>query len=198
MPENALLAPENPVQSAERFISKSKYLFGLQCPKLIWHAYNAKHLIPRPDAQQQAIFDQGHEVGALARQLFPGGIEIAGSSDDSDAILAESNHALGQHRPLYEAAFTFDGGYARADTLNPAGTDRWDLIEVKSTTSVKDVHLHDLAFQSFQSFVLTGGGLRIRRCLLAHINPNFECSETTGLQCSCAVVLAVQCFPAIN
>src|SRR5437773_4424345 len=107
----------SPKQTAR--ISKSKYLWGLQCHKLLWHAYNAKHLIPGPDAQQQAIFDQGHEVGALARQLFPGGIEIAGSSDDYDAILAAPSQALKERRPLYEAAFAFNGGYARADILNP-------------------------------------------------------------------------------
>jgi len=87
----------------ELFISKSKFLWGLQCHKLLWHAYNAKHLMPGPDAQQQAIFDQGHDVGSLARQLFPGGIEIAGPSDDFDAILAASKQALKLRRPLYEA-----------------------------------------------------------------------------------------------
>ena len=30
------------------FISKSKFLSGLQCHKLLWHAYNAKDLIPDP------------------------------------------------------------------------------------------------------------------------------------------------------
>src|SRR6266568_3112443 len=57
----------------ELFISKSKFLWGLQCHKLIWHAYNANHLIPGPDTQQQEIFDQGHEVAALARRLFVAG-----------------------------------------------------------------------------------------------------------------------------
>jgi hypothetical protein len=58
------------------FISKSKFLAGLQCLKLLWHAHNAKHLLPKPDAAQRAIYDQGHEVGTLAKQLFPGGIEV--------------------------------------------------------------------------------------------------------------------------
>src|SRR6266446_1784155 len=53
------------------YLSKSKYLWGLQCHKLLWHAYNAKDLIPERDAATQAIFDQGHEVGALAKQIFP-------------------------------------------------------------------------------------------------------------------------------
>lgn len=152
------------------FISKSKYLWGRQCPKLLWYAYNAKHLIPEPDAQTQAIFDQGHEVGELAKQLYPDGIEIGGAADDFDEILAASQNALKQRRPLYEAAFAFQGGYARADILNPVGDDAWQLIEVKSTTGLKDVHLPDMAFQAF---LLSGAGLNINRCFLVHINPDF-------------------------
>lgn len=38
-------------------ISKSKYLAGLQCPKLLWTHYNAKDLIPAPDVPTQVIFD---------------------------------------------------------------------------------------------------------------------------------------------
>jgi hypothetical protein len=90
------------------FISKSKFLCGLQCQKLLWHAYNAKNLIPEPDASQQAIFDQGHEVGALAKQLFPGGIEVGQGIVDIETVLKLSQSAIKQRRPLFEAAFAFD------------------------------------------------------------------------------------------
>ncbi|MGO8926193.1 MAG: hypothetical protein ACLQU3_04785 [Limisphaerales bacterium] len=68
----------NTTASAERpYVSKSKFLWGAQCRKLLWIAYNAKDQIPEPDAATQAIFDQGHEVGALAKALYPGGIIVA-------------------------------------------------------------------------------------------------------------------------
>jgi hypothetical protein len=156
--------------NAAPYISKSKFLWGLQCQKLIWHAYNAKHLIPEPDAQTQAIFDQGHEVGALAKKLFPDGIEIGAGVTDLDETIRLTKQALKQRKPLFEAAFSGSGGYARADILIPVGDDAWNLVEVKSTTDVKDIHLDDLAFQAF---VLTGAGLKIRRCILAHIDPDF-------------------------
>lgn len=47
------------------YISKSKFLSGNQCKKLLWHAYNKKDQIPEPDAAQQAIFEQ-------VRQRRPG------------------------------------------------------------------------------------------------------------------------------
>ena len=151
-------------------ISKSTFLMGCQCRKLLWFRYNAKDQIPAPDAQQQAVFDQGHEVGQLARQLFPGGIEVGQGIDDFDELLALTQQTLKQRRPLYEAAFAFNGGYARADILKPVGMDEWDLVEVKSTTSVKGIHLHDLAFQTF---VLNGAGIKLRKSFLSRINPEF-------------------------
>ncbi len=64
-------------------ISKSRFLQGLQCPKLVWSACNAKHLFPEVDAALQAVFDQGHEVGSFAKRMFPDGIEIDNATTDS-------------------------------------------------------------------------------------------------------------------
>jgi hypothetical protein len=58
-------------------ISTSKFLLGLQCSKLLGHAYNAKHLIPESDAATPAISDQGHETGALAKRLRQPKTELA-------------------------------------------------------------------------------------------------------------------------
>jgi hypothetical protein len=152
------------------YLSKSKYLWGRQCRKLLWFAYNAKDQIPEPDAAQQAIFDQGHEVGALARQLFPGGIEVGQGIVDIETVLRLSQEATKQRRPMFEAAFACNGAYARVDILNSVDEDAWDVIEVKSSTRVKDVYLPDLAFQTF---VYTGAGLRIRRGFILHINSDY-------------------------
>ena len=53
--------------TAQSCISKTKFLSGLQCPKLLWHAFNAKDLIPEPAAATQAVFEQGYEVGRADR-----------------------------------------------------------------------------------------------------------------------------------
>jgi len=66
-----------PITTTRRpYVSKSKFLQGRQCDKLLWSAYHAKHLFPAVDAAQQAVFDQGHEVGALAQKMYPDGILI--------------------------------------------------------------------------------------------------------------------------
>src|ERR1039458_2377369 len=93
------------------YISKSTYLMGLQCQKLIWFRYNAKDQIPAPDESTQAVSDQGTEVGELARQLFPGGTVVAPGIIEPDEVIAETQKAIQARRPLYEAAFVFHGGY---------------------------------------------------------------------------------------
>ncbi len=151
-------------------LSKSKYLNGLQCWKLIWVLYNDKAKVPLYDASTQAIFDQGHEVGHLAKSLFPGGIEIEGDPWDYAGLLDRTRKALAKRVPLYEAAVSFGNGFARTDILNPVEDGTWDLIEVKSSTEVKQVHIDDLALQKY---VVEGSGLRVRKCILMHINTDY-------------------------
>src|ERR1051326_8172825 len=96
------------------FISKSKYLWGLQCHKLLWHAHNAKERIAKTDAATEATFDQGYEVGALARQMFPGGYEVGdGIILDIDAAIKLIQEALKMRKPLFEAVFAAEGGVCR-------------------------------------------------------------------------------------
>jgi len=151
-------------------ISKSKFLWGLQCDKLLWHAYHGKHLLPDSDASQEAAFEQGREVGALARRLFPNGIEVGSGMNDVDGTVRFTKEALPLRVPLFEAAFAANGGYCRVDILFPASVGAWDILEIKSTTEVKDVHLHDLAFQLF---VLSAAGLKINLCKIGYINTTF-------------------------
>jgi hypothetical protein len=183
------------------FISKSKYLNGLQCHKLLWYNYNAKEEIPEVSADTQAIFDQGHLVGEYARKIYPEGIEVAKGVveyksvvENTYEILREMGVEIGRReafptlskgheafptlgalgtlsrKPLFEAAFKYKNAYARVDILNPVGKTKWDIIEVKSSTQVKDVNLHDLALQWY---VYSGSGLSLNKCYLMHINNQY-------------------------
>ncbi|MSU34047.1 MAG: DUF2779 domain-containing protein [Pedosphaera sp.] len=151
-------------------LSKSTYLMGLQCPKLLWHRFNAREEIPEPEDGQKAIFDQGREVGALAKKLFPNGIEIAEGVLELDQVAQYTQDALPFRRPLFEAACKITDCYARADILVPVGLRQWDILEVKSATKVKAINHHDLAFQKH---VFTNAGLKIRKTFLLHINNEY-------------------------
>jgi len=149
-------------------LSKSRYLNGLQCPKLLWVAINEPERIPEPDAATQHIFDQGHLVGELAKKLYPGGIDVP--TEDFMSNVRETRELLHQRKPLFEGGFLAGSLFARADILNPVGESAWDIIEVKSSTSIKDVNIHDVAFQKY---CYEQAGLEINRCFLMHINNQY-------------------------
>ena len=54
--------------------------------------------------------------------------------------------------------------------MNPSRDDEWDIIEVKSSTEVKDINIHDVAFQKV---CWEEGGLKIGRTFLAYINNKY-------------------------
>jgi hypothetical protein len=149
----------------QRLISKSKFLAGKQCGKLLWTHYNARERIPAVDASTQAIFDQGHTVGRLAQRLVPDGIEIRRGAMTS--MIESTQRALAAGRPVYEASFAADGIYCQVDILEPAANGAWNLLEVKSATRPKGVNLHDLAVQAT---CVQAAGLRIDRIYLVLVN----------------------------
>jgi len=149
-------------------LTKSKYLLGLQCPKCLWVAINDKTKIPEPDESLQHIFDQGHLVGELAKKNFPGGIDI--DAEDFIGNVDKTKELLKKRKTLFEAGIMIDNIYSRADVLKPVGKNEWDIIEVKSSTQVKEVNIHDV---SFQKHCYKKYGLKIRKCFLMAINNQY-------------------------
>lgn len=152
------------------YLSKSRYLSGLQCDKKLWTEVRAPGLVPPVDPATQARFDQGHEVGELAKQLFPGGLEIGPRVRRWERVVADTQRALPQRRPLFEAAFRSGGAACRVDVLAPIGDTGWEVLEVKSSTGVKGVHLEDLALQAH---VLESAGLEVSDYYVVHLDPSY-------------------------
>lgn len=152
-----------------RLLSKSKYLNGLQCLKYLWITFHEPGKISEPDDATQYLFDQGHRVGELAKKLFPEGIDVPPS--DFMGSIRQTRQLLEQRRTVFEAAIMTGGLYSRVDILKPADDVRWDIIEVKSSTRVKDVEVEDVAFQKY---CCLQAGLEIRNCCLIHINNEYR------------------------
>jgi hypothetical protein len=125
------------------------------------HERDAPELVP--DDSLRAIFDQGIRVGELARERFPGGVLIASDEHRVDATRCAIDSGA---TTLFEASFIGGDVFAAVDVLLREA-DGWRLIEVKSTTSVKDEHVADAAVQAF---VLEQAGLRVHVVEIMHLN----------------------------
>jgi len=158
--------------SKSPMLSKSRFLAGLQCPLRLWHqVYNPK-LAAKVSPAQQAIFDMGHDVGRAATRLYPQGILIEEDFLHHAQAVESTRKAMeGIFSPaIFEAAFVHDGVRVRVDILERSGWGKWNLIEVKSSTSVKEVHVPDVAVQYH---VLQGLGVRVEKAGILHLNSQY-------------------------
>ena len=150
-------------------LSKSKILSHQQCPKRLWLENNRPDLIEE-DVSSAMAMASGHEVGEVARRLFPGGIMI--DADNLAQAILDTRDAVETYpnKPIYEATFQHEGVLVRADILLPEKKGSYSLIEVKSATSVKDYYYHDIAIQSA---VTEASGINLEHIELAHIDNTF-------------------------
>ncbi len=158
-----------------RTLSKSKLLAYRQCPKRLWLEVHRPKL--REDsAATQASFAVGHQVGDIARRLYDPkgkGVLIDPQADGFDAAFARTLELLQVAQPIFEAGFRAEGALALADVMLPirrCGKLAWRMVEVKSSTSVKDYHRDDAAVQSF---VARSSGVPLTKIALAHIDSDW-------------------------
>jgi len=149
-------------------ISKSRFVAGVQCLKRLYWQVHSPELAAQPDVASEAIIQQGREVGMIARQLFPGGVEVRNDAGLDQAIHATRELVANPTVPaVFEGVFEHENVLVKVDILHRRCDGRWRLIEVKSTTDVKDHHLEDVAIQYR---VVSRSGLDIGSCYLAHVN----------------------------
>ncbi len=131
-------------------ISKSSYIRGLQCEKSFYLNFYHKQFGITRDEQDTTKFDIGHDVGKYAQQLFPEGVDCGYEITKDRTRSAELTiKAIEEgNKVIYEAAFEYDGLLCFADILIKEG-DEWIIYEVKSSTSVKNYHINDAAFQYY-------------------------------------------------
>ncbi|MBF0215932.1 MAG: DUF2779 domain-containing protein [Candidatus Omnitrophica bacterium] len=149
-------------------LTKSRFLNGLQCPLFLWTQARLPERIPRPDAATARRFDAGDMVGELAKKVFPDGIDIP--RDDFFGNIELAGKAMKKRLPIFEAGLFAGRVFSRVDILEPSGKTGWNIIEVKSSASVKDLHITDVAFQYFSAIE---AGLSVNKCYLMHVNTGY-------------------------
>lgn len=158
-------------ENAIRTLSKSQYVKGRRCLKRIWLYNYHKELMEKSSPFQQAILTQGIQVGELARCLFPTGVlidetyqNLSGAVSHTQAVMQDPPDAI------FEGAFIFEHVLVRVDILKRNENGTYDLIEVKSATSVKHEHFPDCAIQTY---VLKNLGFSINNVCVMYLNSDY-------------------------
>ena len=145
-------------------LTKSKIISGLQCQKKLWFDVN------EPIKQDLHVFYIGNRFGDFARKHYGQGLDLT-NNHDVDSVLHQTSVAMNDPnvKVIYEAAFQLDETLIRSDVLL-RNDSRWEMIEVKSSTSVKPEHIKDAAIQAS---VIESQGIDLSRVKIAYINNDF-------------------------
>lgn len=131
-------------------LSKSDFLDYLHCDKSLWLKKRKPEVVSAPPLSEhgQAIVADGYAVEAQFKGL-----------------IAQRSDARGFD---FQRVFTTESGlFARCDGVFTHPDGSLDLYEVKSSSSVKQAHIKDAAFQKHAAEI---AGHTVRRVFLVHVN----------------------------
>jgi predicted RecB family nuclease len=131
-------------------ISKTKLLRYLQCPRRLWLEQYSPELEDE-DSYDEAAIETGRVVGTMARQVYGGGSGLLVSHNRGlRSAVSETGELLASpgSDPIFEATFDYDALTVQVDVLERTNG-AVNIIEVKSSTRVKDHFLSDCAIQAW-------------------------------------------------
>ena len=149
-------------------LSKSRYCRGVQCNKMLWLEQN------KPDEaieiSNESVFSTGNLIHEIAKYLFGNHINIE-YNDNLKEMVNDTSITIESYQKVIitEASFNYLNNFCSVDILKKNGNN-YELYEVKSSTTAKEIYLHDI---SYQYYVLTNLGLNVQKCYLVHLNNNY-------------------------
>lgn len=156
----------------KHLLSKSTFVMGCQCEKRLWlHKFNPL-VRDEETEEQQSIFQNGTNVGKLAEQLFPNGVDARplNAFGYQKSVADTARYIEEGHEVIYEAAFQYEGLLCALDILVKKDG-KWYGYEVKGATKSKDPYIQDAAFQYY---VITNAGLELEDISLTLLNTGYK------------------------
>ena len=153
-------------------LSKSTYIKGLQCEKALYMTKKHPYLRDKLSIEQRAKFQRGTDVGIMAQQYFPGGVNMSPNAPSQfPKKVTETLQNLDNPdiNVMYEAVFQYNDTLVMVDLLVRDG-DQWRAIEVKSSLRLSTTYYNDAALQYY---VLHGCGVPLADFQLMHLNANY-------------------------
>lgn len=135
-------------------ITKTDYVRGMQCPRMLWldkHYPECKRIPP----EVQHKLDKGNEFGDAAMGMFGPYVEVreyypGTTRPNKIRMAAKTKELLAEGTPIIcEAAFMDDAGnYCAVDILRKTDTG-YEMYEVKNAAAITDRFIADAGFQAY-------------------------------------------------
>lgn len=149
-------------------ITKTDYMRGMQCPRMLWlDKHKPEERIIPPQVQQR--LDEGNAFGDAAMGIFGEYVETTAYKEkgrlDFAKMLEKTQECLRDGTlVICEAAFRYYGNYCAVDILRKV-EGGYELYEVKDSGEVKAQFIKDIGFQRY---ILTRCGIRLKKCCIIY------------------------------
>jgi hypothetical protein len=130
------------------------------------------YLRDKLNIEQRAKFQRGTDVGVLAHEVFPNGIDMSPNSPSQFPKKVKEtwdNLSNPEVKVMYEAVFQHNDTLIMLDMLVRDG-DKWLAVEVKSSMRLSDTYYNDAALQYY---VLHGCGVPLSDFRLMYLNGDY-------------------------
>ena len=105
-------------------LTKSKFLAGEQCPRLLW--FTNKKQLPEINISDQHKFNQGSLFEQQAHKLFKGAVNLQGKEFQDNLRVTEK--AIVNKETIFEAGILNGNYYIRADVLDMKNKYLYEII----------------------------------------------------------------------
>ena len=156
-------------------ITKTDFMRGMQCRKMLWLDKNRPELRIIPQEVRDRM-DAGNDFGDRAMGMFGPYEEMTvylpGRNIPDKKKMAENTarHIRLGTQVICEAAFIYYNNYCAADILRKTETG-YDFYEVKNTPRVREQFIKDAGFQYY---IITRCGIKIDRIYIVTHGPDEE------------------------
>ncbi len=148
-------------------MTKTSFMRGMQCPKMLWLDNHHPELKVIPPEIQKRL-DAGNDFGDRAMSMFGPYEEMTVFKEgttypDKAAMVERTKEHLEKGTPVIcEAAFSNYNNYCAADILRKTESG-YDLYEVKNSPEVYDQFIRDAGFQYY---IISRCGVKIGRIFI--------------------------------
>lgn len=139
----------------------------MQCKKNLWlKKYKPEYAV---QTAKDSVLENGARVGEFAKGLL-GKFEDVKFNEDLN-IMIEKTQELLKNKPniITEASFNYNNNFCSVDILKN-DIDGVEIYEVKSSTEVHTIYLDDA---SYQYYVLSNLGLKVKKVSIVYINNQY-------------------------
>jgi len=166
----------------ETFLSKSDFLSGRRCKKLLYYLYNPPSMMKDIPFKYNLAESNKNITIQFGQQLYKGGIDLSRAGTINGLELVDATHKAltGQHQIFYNGAFYSNGLLTKTDIMVLSERNN-RILEIQNATRLKlPQDIYDMGF--LWKVLSTTGMLKNLKLFIVHLNKEYRRGDKIDIE----------------